>query len=139
MVEEVFIGSMRVAVEAAEDGSIGDVLSLFRNQMNDGKVVVVVEGSDDEEVYEKVLDPSSVCIYVDGTCAKHFAILDALNGQYGSRLLAIKDADFDRLEGVVHNYSNLVLTDTHDMEGLIIEASLLNLIEEDARRCQELI
>lgn len=136
MDNKVFIGPMRVAVEAAEKGVVGDVLSLFRNPMNEGKVVVVVEGSDDEEVYAKVFNSTLSCIYVDGTCAKHYIILDALNAWYGSRLLAIKDADFDRLESVNHTYPNLLLTDTHDMEGLIIEASLSNLIGEDAQRCQ---
>lgn len=127
---------MRDASEAVEDAKVADVKSLFDTHVNDGKVILVVEGSDDKEVYEKVMDATAVCFYPDGNCEKHFVILNALNGRYGNRLLAIKDADFDRLNGKRHPYSNLVLTDTHDMEGMIVGASLSELQGEDADRCQ---
>lgn len=127
---------MRDASEVATDAKVADVKALFDTHVNDGKVVLVVEGSDDKEVYEKVTNTAAVCIYVDGNCDKHFVILNALNGRYGHRLLAIKDADFDRLEGTHHPYPNLVLTDSHDMEGMIVEACLPELEGEDAERCK---
>ncbi len=135
MAEEVIISSMREASEFAEDAKVADVKSLFDTHVNEGKVVLVVEGADDKEVYEKVTDTSSVCIYVDCNCDKHLVILNALNGSYGNRLLAIKDADFDRLDGTEPPYSNLVLTDAHDMEGMIVEDCLPELQGEDAERC----
>ena len=127
---------MRDASEVAADAKVADVKSLFDTHLNDGKVVLVVEGADDKEVYEKVMDAFSVCIYVDCNCDKHLVILNALNSRYGNRLLAIKDADFDRLDGTQPPYSNLVLTDTHDMEGMIVEDCLPELQGEDAERCQ---
>ncbi len=126
---------MREASEMVVDSKVADVKSLFDTHMNDGKVVIVVEGPDDKEVYGKVMDADAVCIYPDGNCEDHFVILNALNGRYARRLLAIKDADFDRLEGVSHPYSNLVLTDTHDMEGMIVEECLSALEDDDAKRC----
>lgn len=138
MAEEVVISSMREASEVAEDAKVADVKSLFDTHVNDGKVVLVVEGADDKEVYEKVTDASSVCIYVDCNCDKHIVILNALNSRYGDRLLAIKDADFDRLDGRLSPYSNLVLTDTHDMEGMIVEECLPELQGEDAERCENI-
>ena len=135
MSDEVVIASMRDASEVAVDATIADVKALFNTHVNDGKVVLIVEGPDDQEVYEKVTDTEAVCIYADSNCEKHFVILDALNGRYRNRLLAIKDADFDRLEGTHFAYSNLVLTDTHDMEGMIVESSLSELKGEDAERC----
>ena len=135
MAEEVVISSMREASEVAEDAKVADVKSLFDTHVNDGKVVLVVEGADDKEVYGKVTDASSVCIYVDCNRDKHLVILNALNKRYGNRLLAIKDADFDRLDGTLPMYSNLVLTDTHDMEGMIVEECLPGLQGEDADRC----
>ena len=98
------ITSLRNASEDASDAKVADVKALFDTHVNDGKVVLVVEGPDDKEVYEKVTDAASVCIYVDCNCEKHFVILDALNSRYARRLLAIKDADFDRLEGKRHSY-----------------------------------
>ena len=130
------IASMRDASEVATDAKVADVKALFDTHVNNGKVVLVVEGSDDKEVYEKMTDTDAVCIYVDENCDKHFVILNALNGHYGNRLLAIKDADFDRLEGTRHPYPNLVLTDSHDMEGMIVEACLAELQGEDAERCK---
>ena len=124
MADEVVIASMRDASEVAIDVKVADVKSLFETHVNEGKVILVVEGSDDKEVYEKVTDAKNVCIYVDCNCDKHIVILNALNEQYGRRLLAIKDADFDRLEGRSHPFANLLLTDTHDMEGMIVEECL---------------
>ena len=136
MAEEVVIASMRDASEDATDAVVADVKSLFDTHVNDGKVILVVEGPDDKDVYEKVMDVASVCIYPDCNCDKHLVILNALNGRYSQRLLAIKDADFDRLEGVNYPFSNLLLTDTHDMEGMIVEACLSQLQGEDAERCE---
>ena len=138
MGDGVVITSMRVASEIVADSKVADVKSLFATHVNKGKTVVVVEGSDDEEVYGKVMDPNAVCIYPDCNCNKHFVILDALNDRYSNRLLAIKDADFDRLDGIRHPYPNLVLTDTHDMEGMIVEECLSALEDEDAERCQSI-
>lgn len=138
MAEEVVISSMREASEVAEDAKVADVKSLFDTHVNNGKVVLVVEGADDKEVYEKVMDAASVCIYVDCNCDKHLVILKALNSRYGNRLLAIKDADFDRLDGTLPQYSNMVLTDTHDMEGMIVEVCLPELQGEDAERCKNI-
>lgn len=138
MAEEVVIESMRKASEVVADAKVADVKALFDTHVNDGKVILVVEGPDDKEVYEKVTDTAAVCIYVDCNCEKHFVILNALNGRYGNRLLAIKDADFDRLEGTCHAYFNLFLTDTHDMEGMITKACLPELQGEDAERCRDI-
>ena len=138
MAEEVVITSMRAASEMLTDAKVADVKSLFETHVNDGKVIVVVEGVDDKEVYEKVLDANVVCFYADCNCDKHSVILNALNGRYSNRLLAIKDADFDRLEGAANPYPNMVLTDTHDMEGMIVTECLSELQGEDATRCQDI-
>lgn len=136
MAEEVVISSLRDASEVVPDTKVAEVKALFETHVNEGKVVLIVEGPDDRVVYEKVTDATSVCIYADGNCDKHLVILNALNGCYGNRLLAIKDADFDRLDGTHHPYSNLVITDTHDLEGMIVEACLSELQGDDAFRCQ---
>lgn len=136
MAEEVVIASMREASEMVTDVKVADVKALFDTHVNDGKVIVVVEGADDAEVYGRVMDTNAVCFYPDGDCDKHVVILGALNGRYGNRLLAIKDADFDRLDQKVFPYTNLLLTDTHDMEGMIVADCLPHLKGEDAFRCQ---
>lgn len=137
MAEEVLIASMRDISEAVtDDVSVAAVKALFDTHVNYGKVIVVVEGADDVDVYGKVMDANAVCFYPDCNCDKHVVVLDALNGCYGSRLLAIKDADFDHLEKRTYPYENLLLTDTHDLEGMIVEACLPYLQGVDAIRCQ---
>ena len=136
MADGVVISSMREASESMMDVRVADVKALFDTHVNEGKVIVVVEGPDDMEVYGKLMRSEEVCFYVDSNCEKHFVILNALNGRYANRLLAIKDADFDRMEGTVHPYSNLVLTDTHDLEGMIVTECLPELQGEDADRCK---
>lgn len=129
------IGSMREASEAVTDSKVADVKSLFDTHVNEGKVIVVVEGDDDAVVYKKVMNAEAVCFYPDCDCDKHAVILDALNGRYGNRLIAIKDADFDRLEGITYPYPNLMLTDTHDLESMIVTDCLPELQGDDAARC----
>lgn len=53
MAEEVVIASMREASEVATSAEVAAVKSLFDTHVNDGKVVLIVEGPDDKEVYEK--------------------------------------------------------------------------------------
>ena len=46
MAEEVVIASMRDATDVATDAKVADVKALFDTHVNDGKVVLVVEGSE---------------------------------------------------------------------------------------------
>lgn len=78
MGEGVVTTSMREASEAVEDSRVADVKSLFETPVNEGKVVVVVEGPDDIDVYERMMNPEAVCIYPDCNCEKHFVIFSFL-------------------------------------------------------------
>lgn len=49
MADGVVITSMREASEEITDAKVADVKSLFDTHVNDGKVIVVVEGPDDKE------------------------------------------------------------------------------------------
>jgi hypothetical protein len=135
MSDSVELMSLREACEVVEDAKVSDVKLLFENPQNERKVILVVEGPDDVDVYGRLMDSNVVCIYPDCNCDKHEVILRALNGKYGSRLLAIKDADFDRLEGRIYQFSNLFLTDTHDLETMIAEDCLMALTGDDKERC----
>lgn len=138
MADEVIIMPFREASEMVADVKVADVKSIFENPINEGKVIVVVEGQDDIDVYSKVMDNNAVRFYPDCNCDKHVIILNSLNRKYGNRLLAIKDADFDRLEGRVYSFSNLLLTDSHDLENMIVEECLSELSGDDAERCHSI-
>ena len=134
MADGITLGPLRTVV-SREDVAVASVKALFENEMNAEKVVVIVEGQDDVMVYGSFMREDRACIYPDGNCQKHFRILSSLNPYYGDRLLAIKDADFDRVESKSYCYDNLFLTDTHDLEGMILAGGLPELEGEDAVCC----
>ena len=76
MAEQVVWASMRDVSEAADDDvKVADVTALFNTHVNDGRVILIVEGPDDREVYEKVTDSAATCIYADCSCEKHLSYL----------------------------------------------------------------
>jgi len=102
------------------DSVVASVWMLLNTPVNECKIVTVVEGQDDVEFYSRFFVQDGTLLYPDGNCNKHLLILSALNGEYGNRLIAIKDADFDRLNDVQYEFDNLFLTDSHDMEGMAL-------------------
>jgi len=113
------------AFEIADmDSAAASVWMLLNTHVNEGKVVAIVEGKDDVFFYSRFFVPNSITLHPDGNCIKHSVILSALSGEYGKRILAIKDADFDRLNGVRYNFDNLFLTDAHDMEGMVLSKGI---------------
>lgn len=130
--------SLKEFDEKDTDACVATVRMLLFNHVHEGKVIVVVEGADDVTMYGQLFSAGQVCLYADGCCDKHVLILKELNGGYENRLIAIKDADFDRLNGTVYPYRNLLLTDTHDAEGMMLlhGLPLKNLPEEDVKRCE---
>lgn len=124
--------------DETDNSSVTAVKMLIENQVNDGKVILIVEGDDDREVYGRFVDSGMVEIYADGDCDKHSEILQALNPHYPKRLVAIKDADFDHLNGKVYSCENMCLTDFHDLECMILAAGIPeSVMEKYGERMQE--
>lgn len=93
---------------------------LFRNPLNKGKVILLVEGFDDVNVFEKFFNPQLVQLHFVCNCNEIIRVLNQIEQRYQNRLLAIKDADFDRLKGITYTHTNLFLTDYHDAEMLML-------------------
>lgn len=118
------------------DGKIVAIRLMLNSPANEGKIILVVEGPDDIEVYGRMFDPNLVEVYADGACNKHTIVLSTLNPFYKKRLAAIKDADFDILNGKVPVYDNLFITDKHDLEGMILcEGIPQSVIDMYPNRC----
>jgi Protein of unknown function (DUF4435) len=93
---------------------------------------LLLEGSTDEKFYARFSDllkckltvvsgkPSSKILVI-----QVLAILDRDNFQ---GVLGIVDADFDRLEQTPERSLNLILTDTHDLETIIIQSPALDKV-----------
>mgnify|MGYP004541116143 CR=1 FL=1 len=122
-----------------DDSKIATVIAILRSPVTDGKTVLIVEGADDVSVYSRFFSAQYVELYPDGCCDTHCRILKSLNPNYKARLAAIKDADFDRLNGKRSKYDNLFLTDGHDLENMILREGIPALVIGEYRsRCNNI-
>jgi len=89
---------------------------------------LLVEGSSDKTFYERFIDKLA-CELVSTEGKKRaietLAILEKSNFQ---GILAIVDADFDRLQDELSANPNLLRTDTHDLETMLINSPALDKV-----------
>ncbi len=94
--------------------------------------VVLVEGSSDKTFYERFVDKVECrLIIISGKPSSKLrviAVLVILEKSSFQGILAIVDADFDRLTTSEHNSPNLLRTDTHDLETMLIQSSALDKV-----------
>ena len=102
--------------------SVFEVRLLLSTIQGSGKICVVVEGADDIKAYGGLFDNSKVTFHPTGSCALIPNTMDLVcqDVQLKDSVIGIKDADFDHLMGKMYNNSNLFLTDTHDIETLML-------------------
>jgi len=97
-----------------------NIANNARLNLTSYSVVVIVEGHADVSVYDRFFD-EEICKVIPA-CGKDNAIeaLYILEDNKEKNILTIVDADFDHIEDFEYNSSNLLLTDFHDMEIMII-------------------
>ncbi len=93
---------------------------------------LLVEGSTDKIFYERFTDKVQCKIvtvlgkpYIK---ARAIAILTLLETSDFQGILAIVDADFDRLNLTLHPSPNLLQTDTHDLETMLLNSFALDKV-----------
>lgn len=93
---------------------------------------LLVEGRSDETFYKNFVDHSTCRLRVTEGKQRAIDILQILenetmpSGSTFAGVLAIVDADFDRLESLSPQSPNLLRTDTHDLETMIIQSPALD-------------
>ncbi|WP_414514863.1 DUF4435 domain-containing protein [Nostoc sp. PCC 9305] len=89
---------------------------------------LLVEGSSDKTFYKRFVD-QLVCELVE-TSGKQRAIeiLKILEQSNFHGVLAIVDADFERLEALLYTSPNLLRTDSHDLETMLINSPAFNKV-----------
>lgn len=88
--------------------------------------ILIVEGSTDVRVYENLINKTQ-CMLVPAYCKDN--AIDALNKLERNNfkgVLTIVDTDFWKLDGIQPNTPNLLLTDTHDLETMILSSKALD-------------
>jgi hypothetical protein len=93
---------------------------------------LLVEGSSDKIFYERFIGKAACeVVTVSGKPSSKLrviAVLDILEKSSFQGILAIVDADFDRLEASFHHSPNLLRTDTHDLETMLLNSSALDKV-----------
>ncbi len=93
---------------------------------------LLVEGSSDRIFYERFVDKvACVLISISGKPSSKLRVIEVLSilGKSNFQgILAIVDADFDHLKASSHSFSNLIRTDTHDLETMLLKSSALEKV-----------
>jgi len=93
---------------------------------------LLVEGSSDKIFYQRFVDKHAcelVCVSgKPSSKLRVIAVLEILEKSSFQGVLAIVDADFDRLETSPHNNLNLLRTDSHDLETMLLHSPALDKV-----------
>lgn len=89
---------------------------------NHKEVIIVVEGEDYEKALKKFFNMKAVEFTCATSCSivKDVMIIVSTDKQLKDCVIGIKDADFDHIKKVSHEISNLMVTDTHDIETMML-------------------
>jgi hypothetical protein len=93
---------------------------------------LLVEGSSDRIFYERFADKvACVLISISGKPSSKLKVIEVLSILEKSNfqgVLGIVDADFDHLNASLYSTSNLIYTDTHDLENMLLNSSALEKV-----------
>jgi Protein of unknown function (DUF4435) len=96
---------------------------------------LLVEGSTDRRFYQKLINEETcrIIVTIAGNSRKKRAIelLTILEESNFTGILAIVDADFDRLNSIEYPSPNLFLTDTHDAETMMLKSAALERVLDE--------
>jgi hypothetical protein len=84
------------------------------------KAIILVEGDDDERFLARHTNTRACHLHVPYGRPRVLSVLAELRARGVAGVLAIADADFDRLLGSVRPDPNVILTETHDIETLLV-------------------
>lgn len=93
---------------------------------------LLVEGGSDKTFYERFVNKLACeLVIVSGKPSSKLrviTVLEILEKSSFQGMLAIVDADFDRLENLVYSSPNLLRTDTHDLETMLLNSPAFNTV-----------
>ena len=105
---------------------IANTVRMMRPQYTGS--VVIVEGDSDARVYGRFIDDIR-CRIVPAHGKSNVLIAMGLLDRNRTRgILAIIDCDFSHLDGIEESSANIMTTDTHDLETMIIKSKALDIV-----------
>lgn len=117
-------------LEATDPQSIVETIRQNIQHYNHKDVIIVVEGEDDEKALKKFFNMQAVEFFCTGNClkVKNAMHIVSTDKQLKDCVIGIKDADFDHIKKISYNIANLMLTDTHDMETMMLTSKVCRKI-----------
>ena len=117
-------------LEANDPPSIVETIRLNIQRHDHKDVIIVVEGEDDEKALKKFFNVQAVEFYRTGNCLKVKNVMQIVSTdkQLKYCVIGIKDADFDHINKISHNIANLMITDAHDMETMMLTPNVCRKI-----------
>jgi len=100
---------------------------------------LIVEGDTDARLYKNFLDCTKCHVENASSKDKVVAALNILEKDRFEGVLAIVDADFWILEETIPSITNLLLTDTHDLETTILKSPALGKVLSEHGSEQKII
>jgi len=105
------------------ENDIANTVRMMRTRFSGS--IILVEGYWDIGVYKKFFDDNECKLVFSCGKEKVLNALFILENDSFKGVLAIVDSDFYRIDGNIPEYSNLFLTDYHDLESMIISSNAL--------------
>ena len=108
---------------------IANQIRLLRNQPQYTEhSFLIAEGDTDARVWKNLVDSAKCRVEIAHNKDNAVKVLNILEKDNFSGVLAVVDADFDILEGTVSVSQNLLFTDTHDLETMLLKSPALEKV-----------
>lgn len=127
--------------DAMISGNNPDVVKtniFFTRKKNKKKVFILVEGTGDVGFYKNIIDKNNVQIIPMGDektkeSAKDNVIraIELINRDKTQGVVAIVDTDYDAIAGKIQEIDNLIYTDDHDIETMILKTDAYDKFENE--------
>ncbi len=108
---------------------IANQIRLLRNQPQYTEhSFLIAEGDTDARVWKNLVDSTKCRVEIAHNKDNAIKVLNILEQGNFAGVLAIVDADFEILEGTVPLRQNLLFTDTHDLETMLLKSPALEKV-----------
>lgn len=114
---------------------IGEIRLLFNNPAYKQKKICLVEGESDLKLFGKIAHAHNLCYESINGRKDLITVMKGISRDYQDKLFAICDSDFNRLNQEDLSEYNILMTDYHDAEMLMLHSNAISsLIEEHISR-----
>jgi len=107
---------------------IATEIRMLRTDKQYSGSFLIVEGDTDARVWKNLVDPTKCRVEIAHNKDDAVKVLNILEKDNFAGVLAVVDADFWILEGTVIPSPNLLLTDTHDLETMLLKSPALEKV-----------